>query len=139
MIPLDECVDGRLYRIHSRNLSFGVFQKKSGGFIGIREKFGNEYLFAEYHYDTGAPFGTVYPKKELESLPEDIELAETLGTVDENGKKVIFDKSRSEGGKGWYDPDTGESCNTMPCSVSNQKLFQWLKEKEEQYKDELND
>lgn len=73
------------------------------------------------------PHTTVHPKKELESLPEDIEVCETLGTIDgETGKPLLFDKPRSEGGKGWYDPDTGESCESMPQSVSNEKLFKWL-------------
>ena len=31
--------------------------KDRSGFIGIREKFGSKYLFMEYHYETGAPFG----------------------------------------------------------------------------------
>jgi hypothetical protein len=65
-IPLEECKDGYLYRISSRNLAFGVYRAEAKGFVGIREKFGNEYLFTEFHYDTGAPFGTVFPKKELE-------------------------------------------------------------------------
>lgn len=65
MIPLNECIHGHVYRIHSRNLDYGVFKSNIGGFTGIREKFGDHYLFTEYHYDTGAPYGTVHPLEDL--------------------------------------------------------------------------
>jgi len=68
-IPLEECKDGFLYKISSRNLTFGVYRAEVKGFVGIREKFGNEFLFTEFHYDTGAPFGTVFPKEGLEQCP----------------------------------------------------------------------
>lgn len=74
-IPLEQCRHGYLYQIHCRNLSLGIFNKNTNGFIGIRTKFGDRYLFTEYHYDTGAPFGTVHPHKELElysANPEEI-------------------------------------------------------------------
>ena len=73
-IKLDSCKHGYTYRISSRNLSFGVYNEEKQGFVGIRTKFGDRYLFTEYHYDTGAPFGTVCPKEELEKCPiEDLE------------------------------------------------------------------
>lgn len=75
-IPLDECKDRMVYEIHSRNLAVGVFVQDRRGFIGIREKFGSRYLFMEFHYDTGAPFGTVRPIKELTVVPENIPLRE---------------------------------------------------------------
>lgn len=68
-IPIDSCKHGHTYRINSRNLSFGVYDKDKKGFVGIRYKFGERYLFTEYHWDTGAPFGTVCPQKELEECP----------------------------------------------------------------------
>ena len=57
-VPMEECVKGRLYKLACRNLGYGVWNGVDG-FIGLREKFGNVYLFTEYHWDTGAPFGTV--------------------------------------------------------------------------------
>lgn len=63
-IPMRALEHGRVYRIQSRNLITGVWRGSSQGFIGIREKFGSEYLFEEYHHETGAPFGTasaIYP------------------------------------------------------------------------------
>jgi hypothetical protein len=69
MISLEDCKHGYTYRISSRNLIYGVFNKPVNGFVGIREKMGSEYLFTEFHYDTGAPFGTVNPLEELEECP----------------------------------------------------------------------
>jgi hypothetical protein len=88
-IPLDQCVNGGFYRVCSRNLSFGVFIQKSQGFVGIREKFGNEYLFIEYHCDTEI-FGTVYPRELLETCPID-DLREVLPHPD-NENMVIVNK-----------------------------------------------
>lgn len=77
-IPIDQCVDRGVYRIHSRNLSVGVYRADVKGFIGIRLKCGDRYLFTEYHYDTGAPFGTVFPKAQIEYLPDDISCHELV-------------------------------------------------------------
>ena len=63
VIPMAQCIPRRVYQIRCRNLSFGVWNGKESpwaGFIGIREKFGSEYLFTEYHCDTGAPHGTLH-------------------------------------------------------------------------------
>jgi hypothetical protein len=68
-ISLDQCKSGYLYRIFSRNLSFGVFIEKTAGFIGIRQKFGYEYLFVEYHRDLNNRCATVSPKEELCQSP----------------------------------------------------------------------
>jgi hypothetical protein len=42
------------------------------------EKFGEVYLFDEYHWDTGEPFGTAVPKKELERAPQFLDNEEKL-------------------------------------------------------------
>lgn len=67
-IRLKDCKKGYLYKIDCRNLELGVFNGETG-FIGIRTKFGNRYLFTEYHWDQGAPFGTVNPMEEIEKCP----------------------------------------------------------------------
>lgn len=146
-LPIDECEDRGIYRISSRNLSVGVFVKETSGFIGIREKFGDLFLFSEYHNDTGAPFGTVFPKEKIGQLPEDIELKEYLGSVDQKtGKPVVYDYTPDENGngtqfradkdgkaetyrvKGWCWVDTGEpDTNIRSMAVMNQKLFDFLK------------
>lgn len=55
-IPLDKCIKRGIYRIRSRNLSIGLFDGEKG-FIGIRTKFGDRYLFTEYHHDSGLRLG----------------------------------------------------------------------------------
>lgn len=62
-IPLNECLHSYLYKICSRNLRFGVFDSTQNCFYGIREKYDYEYIFPEYHYDCGPPYGTVTPKE----------------------------------------------------------------------------
>jgi hypothetical protein len=68
-IPLSDCKHGWLYKIKSRNLILGVFRQERKGFVGIREKLGQKYLFVEEHWDTGPPFGTVKPLECLEPCP----------------------------------------------------------------------
>jgi hypothetical protein len=68
-IPLSDCKHGWLYKVRSRNLTLGIFREDKKGFVGIREKFGEEYLFVEFHWDTGPPFGTVKPLECLVSCP----------------------------------------------------------------------
>lgn len=166
-IPIEECKDGVLYRIFSRNLAFGVYREGVKGFVGIREKFGYEYLFTEFHWDTGPPFGTVNPKEELEPVPEGMCLNESLGSVGEKTRRPV------EYFSDWRYRDTGEVCNEAQgwddkdgavgeesrrpikqgenkghvyvdtkepikdeyaMSEDNKELFNWLKEKEKQYR-----
>ena len=130
MIPLNECKNGYIYKLNSRNLSKGVFCEKSQGFTGIREKFGDRYLDTEYHWDTGAPHGTAHALEEIGKLPDDIPIKEILGTIDRLSKRPVgFDVPVSQGGKGWYFLDTGEADNKIrPTSVENKKLFDFLDE-----------
>ena len=79
MIPIDRCVKGGIYRIHSRNLRFGVYDG-NGGFIGVREKFGSRYLFTEYHYDHDQ-HGTVTPLKRTGRIPDGMEVLTHIRVV----------------------------------------------------------
>jgi len=133
-IPLIECKKGYLYRINSRNLSFGVYDGK-GGFIGIREKFGGHYLFTEFHWDQGPPYGTVRPVQEIEKIPENIEVKEGLGTVDSATNRQIHWEDEKES---WVYDDTNETFSPMTgkrkgfaCGVSNDVLFEYLKKVEQ--------
>ena len=65
MIPFEKCEDGWLYHIDARNASIGIFRENEKGFNIARYKIGPPYLFMEYHWDTGAPHGTVKPIKKL--------------------------------------------------------------------------
>ena len=78
-IPLNACIKGGLYQIDSRNMSLGVYDG-ADGFIGIRYKFGDRYLFTEYHCEsiTFQAYGTVNPLKLIRLLPSDIQPTERL-------------------------------------------------------------
>jgi len=102
---IEKCKHGVLYRLRSRNLSLGVFDKTYGWFIGIREKFYDEFLDVEYHYDIGPPHGTAKPIEELDVIPSKISLDEYLGTIGNESKrpmKLFKDL--------WY-IDTNDVCN----------------------------
>lgn len=113
-IPMGECVKGHLYKIQSRNLSVGVYDGDSG-FIGIRTKFYDKYLFTEYHFDTGPPHGTVCGVTDTGfSVPEDVHVYESEATTDRDTlRRVAFNKPISDGGNGWYFVDTGEPSETI--------------------------
>jgi len=71
MIPIAECKPGYLYIIDARNSRLGIYVgPEQGAFTISRYKFGSNYLFDEFHWDTGEPFGTVQPLKELLKAPE---------------------------------------------------------------------
>lgn len=64
-IPMTSCKHRHLYRLNSRNLRYGVYNSETKGFTGLRRKFDNLFMFEEYHWDTGAPYGTVKPLEDL--------------------------------------------------------------------------
>jgi len=68
-LPMEDCVHGGFYKIRARNFSCGVYDEKQKAFIGIRYKFGDVFLFPEYHWDTGEPHGTCKPKKFIKMCP----------------------------------------------------------------------
>jgi hypothetical protein len=69
-IPVGECINGHVYRIRARNGRIGVFDKKNdNAFILSRHKFGDNFLYPEYHWDNGKPYGTVMPLEYLWELP----------------------------------------------------------------------
>lgn len=130
-IKLADCKRGYLYRINSRNLSLGVYDGNEG-FIGIRTKFGDRYLFTEFHYDQGPPYGTVFPIEEIEPVPNEIEIKDCGEIVDrDTRRKVKFDRPVRIGGKGWYFSDTGEASESIyATALENKPLFQYLERKQ---------
>lgn len=129
---------GRVYKIHSRNLRYGVFDGDRG-FIGIREKFDNRYLFREYLADGGA-FGTVTVKCDIGiDVPTDIPLAESGPTINSiNGRAMFFDitidnpNPSMKGNKGWWryidtrEPAPSVSDGCEAASSMNVALFRLL-------------
>lgn len=88
-IAMQDCKGGVLYRIDSRNLYTGVYDEVTQGFTGIRTKFGDRYLFEEYHWDKGMPFGTVKPIEPICECP--IELQLLLHSRSGKEKKPLLD------------------------------------------------
>lgn len=130
-IPIAECEDRRAYELDSRNLTVGVYRAASQGFIGLREKFGELYLFQEYHWDT---HGTVHPIRPLDVVvPEDILLAERMsGTwCSEENRAVEFrrdDPAALSGLGKWFHLDDGTVLGDgdLPFSKSNERLMDLL-------------
>lgn len=79
-LRMEQCRDGYCYLLDSRNLNLGVYAEKHKAFFGIRHKFGNEFIDNEFHWDTGAPYGTACPIEEICHCPigTDPSTAETL-------------------------------------------------------------
>lgn len=131
MIPVEKCKSRRLYKIHSRNLSYGVYDAERRGFIGIRTKFSDRYLFTEYHYDNGPPFGTVMPQEATEYvLPDTIRLAECLDDVCSTCDvrvKFVLDNPKEHRGH-WEHLEDTDCINVCPCAGFNKTLFDWLEE-----------
>jgi len=125
-LPLTELSDRRVYNLLSRNLAVGVWNAKTGGFIGIRQKFNEKYLFTEYFY--GATSGTAHAVSAYDvDVPAEIELVEVNPTVDAtNGRPVFFDGQVHSGGRGWIYVDTEEPIEGRPISHTNQELFDFL-------------
>lgn len=131
-IAPEECKHGYVYAITSRNLGFGVWREDVQGFVGIREKFGDLFLFTEYHRDTGGMFGTVMPWAEVERCPiEDLrEHPQTLCSQHDR-PAVFIDRE-----KGWLHVDDGsplpDDPMDLPRAIMNQPLFDYLTWVEEQ-------
>jgi hypothetical protein len=80
-IPEGLCVKYGVYVIEARNFSLGIFDGE-GSFHGARYKYGPDpYLFAERHWDQGAPSGTAKPVRMIEQLPSKliVRLSQYLG------------------------------------------------------------
>lgn len=127
MIPMDECEKGVIYRLHSRNLTLGVYDGNTG-FIGIREKFGSRYLFTEYHYDSGPPFGTVTPLAEVDIVPKEIELVEghSICRICEEPEPIHDPDRGNETGVYWRHASGRDDHGAWAVYATNRPLFDLL-------------
>lgn len=78
-----------LYKIRARNANLGIWRPEQKGFTIRREKFGDYFIFTEYHWDTGAPFGTVRPIEELEPTDFTEEDFKCITKTGKYGKYII--------------------------------------------------
>jgi hypothetical protein len=60
----EDLIKNRVYKIESRNLSFGVWDGEQN-FVGIRTKFNDRFLDEEVHYDLDDHYGTVSDAQDL--------------------------------------------------------------------------
>ena len=114
-IKIEDCIHGGLYKVDCRNFSYGVFNKKDSSFIGIRHKFGYTYLFSEYHWDSGPPFGTAKPLGFIKKcdLPDDLIIDHEM---------VIITQEMID--RGEVSPHLKAGVETFQ---SNTKLEKWLR------------
>ena len=68
-LKMSEMKEGYTYHIHARNARIGIWFGKHKSFAISRHKFGSNYIFEEYHWETGAPYGTAKPIEEIEKSP----------------------------------------------------------------------
>ena len=143
-IPMSELVDRRVYRIRSRNLVVGAWDAGSQGFIGIREKFRDLYLFEEYHYEQGAPYGTAHAIADLGlDVPPEVSMSENLHSrCKQHDRLTGWIPDEAEGRKGkWYHLDDGSLVDReqddWTYSPMNQALFDLMRPFDEQINAEL--
>jgi hypothetical protein len=137
-VELKDCVRGGVYCLVSRNLPLGVFDGVDG-FVGVRHKAGDVFLFTEYHWDTEEhrPYGTVRPLELLEMLPEGMEPRQYEPVLcSKHGRPCHYQSGTSTG---WVHDDDG-SCLLTPDSLDDapvrrqyQPLFGYLLELREKY------
>jgi hypothetical protein len=99
--------------------------------MGLREKFGREYPFTEFHWDNGPPFGTVSPIEELdEVLPDEIELTESEPTFCKNCKVLVkWQQTDLNTCKGvWHHLSETDCDDVYPTCFENRVLKAWLME-----------
>lgn len=89
-IPESDLIHRRLYRVRSRNLVIGAWDKDKRGFIGLREKFGSRFPFIEFHHDADPHVGTAQAERDLGiDVPPEIEMNEYGPNVVRDGQKFF--------------------------------------------------
>lgn len=134
-IPLDQCEDRGIYKIHCRNLGYAVYNQTKKGFIGIRNKFNRRFLDTEYHWDADPTYGTAKPLEKVGVLPGHILPIESLPCMMDyvTAREVEWKEEYPEVGKGWYYfVDNGIRCPEgelcKPAMVNNFELFHYIEQ-----------
>lgn len=123
-LPRAALVSGAAYWLRARNLRVGVWSDAAGGFIGIRGKFGGEFLDTESL--AGPQFGTASAVARVGAacVPAGVALRELLGVVDSLECRAV----RRTGG-GYVYADTGGALvgGAVPVLVENAPLMAYLR------------
>lgn len=85
---LHEVTPRCVYKVKSRNLRVAVYAG-DGRFVGIRTKFGRRFLDVEWHWDADLRPGNLWPLRMLGSIPDDVPLVESLGTICRNCRAPV--------------------------------------------------
>lgn len=80
-LPISSLSDGCIYLVHARNSHLGIWDAAANCFVILREKFGQVSLAVEYHWDTGAPFGTAKPFVKISDAIAKEDRQTSLGTA----------------------------------------------------------
>jgi len=67
-IKIPDLKEGHLYQIEARNASYGIWIADEEGFAISRIKFGDNFMFVEYHWDCQS-FATARPINLIEQSP----------------------------------------------------------------------
>lgn len=67
-IKMDALIPYGLYKIEARNASYGIWLPMEAGFAISRIKFGDNFIFVEYHWDCPS-FATAKPLTLIEQSP----------------------------------------------------------------------
>lgn len=132
-IPADQLVDRGLYRIKSRNLVLGFYRAEARTFVGIRTKFGSEFLDEEILNDPPGT-GTAMAEEFWDVvLGRDVLLATLLpGSKCKHERWCEYVQTSAEGEprKGFWkhlDDDSPVEGDDYPHALSNTVLFNILK------------
>jgi hypothetical protein len=74
-------VDRHVYKLVSRNLPYGVWAPDANSFIGVREKLGSRYLFAEVINEPPGNGTATAIEDTGVVVPNDVVIGQTLGSV----------------------------------------------------------
>jgi len=127
-VKVEDCKHGYLYFILARNSKVGVYNEKTRGFIISRHKFGNNYLFEEYHWDYNETFGTTKPILEIEKCPHNIpNLDGVIDETEDNMELLEYLNYANNIASKIYDFLHGEmipSINHNKCNYKTSKSYQ---------------
>lgn len=128
-MTMDQMENRRVYWLQSRNLRVGVWNLATQGFIGVRHKFGDTYLFTEYHYDSSPTIGTAMPLEGVDDLwiPDGVLLNERLPGSwcgEQLDREVRFQGDLPAGDR-WRHVDDGTTCRESRV-LDNQELLDIL-------------
>ena len=102
-IPVEEIEVGCAYRIHARNGGIGVATGRNDdlGYRLHRVKFDRHFLFVEYDWSRGEPFGTAIPLQRIDAVPPTEGLLEWLADQEEQHRDAIMAVWDEILGRGW--------------------------------------